>query len=883
MVWGLLFGVALAQDRQAQGSVLHTVEVERQVAQLRILVQAGVTGYLLTGQERYLTSYEAARRELPYFLARFGNLASDNPSQVGRLQRVRTLSNRRLEILAALVASVRADSPPQRRLTLLDRNKEMSDALVAELDAMQAEEQRLLTAHQAHARRTRTLALDAIGLSVLLGLAGGVGATLLFTSGVTRRAGHLEGNAERLAGGLPLLPSPPGNDVLGALGRSLERASLLLGGREQALREAQALLEHVVTWSPMVMFRGLVGGCGARYVSRNAERLLGYTQEQVLEAPGFWVEQLHPEDRARFVAELERATQERAPQLELEYRFLHHDGDYRWLYGVTRLAYDDAGELVDTLGYALDVTERRQANEAVDEREATLQAVINASPDVITILDPDGGVRSLSPAIERIAGYVANERVGSNAFDSISIHPEDREGFAHAQRRVLAGQDEEASTRLRIRHADGHWITLEAHTRPLDDGILIVSRDVTGQAALEEELRQATLAAEQANEAKSEYLSRMSHELRTPLNAILGFAQLMELDELNDGQRDSLGHILSGARHLLGLINEVLDIAAIEAGRLPLSLEPVSVGDVTAEAVSLIRPLADEHRILLTGPTPSCRTHVLGDRQRLKQILLNLLSNAVKYNREGGSVQLACEEVVGERLRITVADTGPGIAADSLERLFVPFERLTSEQSLIEGTGLGLPLSKRLAEAMGGTLELATAVDQGSTFWVELPRADDPVQRLDREPQIGAPLVQDQTESAGPALTVLYIEDNLSNLQLVERVLGRRSGVTLISAMRPQLGLDLAGEHHPALVLLDLHLPDMPGEEVLRRLQASPKTADIPVVILSADARPGLIKRLLDQGARAFLTKPLNVTELLELLDTIAAEHEQATSAPPRP
>jgi signal transduction histidine kinase/AmiR/NasT family two-component response regulator len=424
------------------------------------------------------------------------------------------------------------------------------------------------------------------------------------------------------------------------------------------------------------------------------------------------------------------------------------------------------------------------------------------------------------------------------------------------------------------------WVTLEAHSRLLaaPEGLLVVSRDVTEQAMLEEDLRLAKLAAEQANEAKSEYLSRMSHELRTPLNAILGFAQLLDLDDLDTEQRDNLGHIMSGARHLLSLINEVLDIAAIEAGRLSLSLEPVALADVAAETVSLIRPLADQHHVVLAGPNVSCATHVLGDRQRLKQVLLNLLSNAVKYNREGGSVHLECEPVPGDRLRIKVTDTGLGIPSEALERLFVPFERVASQPTAIEGTGLGLPLSKRLAEAMGGALELVSTPDQGSTFWIELPLVGAPVQQaegqLDAEPASAAePVAQ-----TGADLTVLYIEDNLSNLQLVERVLGHRPGVRLISAMRPQLGLDLAGQHHPDLILLDLHLPDMPGETVLRRLWSSPATADIPVAILSADARPALIERLLAEGVRGFLTKPLDIKELLGLVDGIAAEREQAAT-----
>jgi signal transduction histidine kinase/ActR/RegA family two-component response regulator len=398
--------------------------------------------------------------------------------------------------------------------------------------------------------------------------------------------------------------------------------------------------------------------------------------------------------------------------------------------------------------------------------------------------------------------------------------------------------------------------------------------DVTQFVRLNEQgLREAMEEADRANTAKSEYLSRMSHELRTPLNAILGFAQLLELEELGEEQRENLHYILSAARHLLALINEVLDIAAIEAGRLPLSLEPVAVADVVAEAVSLIRPLADQHEVLLVSPPVSCQVHVRGDRQRLKQILLNLLSNAVKYNRPGGRVELACGPA-GDGMRIQVVDTGPGIAAEVMDQLFVPFERLGSEQTGVEGAGLGLPLSRRLAEAMGGTLAVETEVGQGSRFWVELPLAEGPVQRADRQHELAAPAAPPDPPPSAP-LTVLYIEDNLSNLQLVERVLSRRPGVRLISAMRPQLGLELAAEHHPDLILLDLHLPDMPGQEVLRRLQAEPQTAQVPVVVLSADARPSLIEDLLAQGVRAFLTKPLDVKELLELLNTVAGERRQ--------
>jgi PAS domain S-box-containing protein len=530
-------------------------------------------------------------------------------------------------------------------------------------------------------------------------------------------------------------------------------------------------------------------------------------------------------------------------------------------------------ELLQALGSLADLALERVR---VATRDAELAAVVAASGDAIVSSGLDGTIRSWNPAAEAIYGRPADEAIGQ---PFAMVVPGDRsEEPSELLRRVADG--ERVSLETEHLGRDGQEFSVSLTAAPLQSaagavlGMSVVARDSSQRKQAERALREAKEEADRANTAKSEYLSRMSHELRTPLNAILGFAQLLELEELGEEQQENLHYILSAARHLLALINEVLDIAAIEAGRLPLSLEPVPVADVVAEAVSLIRPLADQHQVLLVSPPLSCQVHVLGDRQRLKQILLNLLSNAVKYNRQGGSVQLECGQATPERLRVQVVDTGPGIGAQALDRLFVPFERLGSEQTGVEGAGLGLPLSKRLAEAMGGTLEVDTTVGQGSSFWVELPLAEGPVQRAERQQELAPP----QPPAPESALTVLYIEDNLSNLQLVERVLSRRAGVRLISAMRPQLGLDLAAEHHPDLVLLDLHLPDMPGQEVLRRLQAEPRTADVPVVILSADARPSLINELLGQGVRAFLTKPLDVKELLELLDTIATERGPARS-----
>jgi signal transduction histidine kinase/CheY-like chemotaxis protein len=379
----------------------------------------------------------------------------------------------------------------------------------------------------------------------------------------------------------------------------------------------------------------------------------------------------------------------------------------------------------------------------------------------------------------------------------------------------------------------------------------------------ENALREAKQDAERANLAKSEFLSRMSHELRTPMNAVLGFAQLLELDSPRAEQRESLGQILKGGRHLLGLIDEVLDISRIEAGHLSVSLEPVPLGDVIHEALDLIHPLAEKWNVRFAGvPARAADRFVLADRQRLKQVLLNFLSNAAKFNRPDGTVTVSVDDVSGERLRLTVTDTGLGIPPAKMARLFTPFDRLGAEETGVEGTGLGLALTRRLVEAMGGTVGADSAVDRGSTFWVELCRVEGPAGTVTLPAEASA----QTSRSAG---TVLCIEDNLPNLRLVEGVLAHRPAVKLLSAMQGGLGLELAQEHLPSLILLDLQLPDIPGTEVLRRLQRDPRTRQIPVVVLSADATPGQTKRLLADGAREFLTKPLDVKELLRVLDEV--------------
>jgi signal transduction histidine kinase/CHASE3 domain sensor protein/ActR/RegA family two-component response regulator len=387
-------------------------------------------------------------------------------------------------------------------------------------------------------------------------------------------------------------------------------------------------------------------------------------------------------------------------------------------------------------------------------------------------------------------------------------------------------------------------------------GVVVgVASDVTARVHARRAVEEAKEKAEHANRAKDEFLSRVSHELRTPLNAVLGFAQLMEMDDLGEEHGESVEHILKGGRHLLALVNEMLDLARIDSGQLSLSVEPTGVYDVMADAVRLMRPIASDHNVrVVVISTDDGRLHVLADQQRLKQVVLNLLSNAVKYNRAGGSVTVAWERTPEDWIKLTVGDTGTGIPEKQLSRLFKPFERLGAQQSGIEGTGLGLALSKGLVEAMGGQLALEATGSEGTTFSVFLPMAEPLPTSVDPALAQGyATNLPDMKQ-----LSVLYIEDNLTNLQLVEELLLRAGARAPLLATRGHLGIQLASAHRPDLILLDRHLPDMLGEDVLKSLRLRPETARIPVVVISADVM-GSMTVMQEAGADALLTKPIDV------------------------
>jgi PAS domain S-box-containing protein len=514
--------------------------------------------------------------------------------------------------------------------------------------------------------------------------------------------------------------------------------------------------------------------------------------------------------------------------------------------------------------------------EALRASEERYRSVVSEINEVIFRTDVEGRWTFLNAAWAQITGFAPESSLGGRLIDS--VHPDDRPASLALTRSLLEGAADNYRNEVRWVTRDNaeRWVEVDARATRDAEGRLIgtagVIRDVTERRRVEDALRTAREAAEAASRAKSEFLSRMSHELRTPLNAILGFGQLMELEASTPEQQENAIQILKGGRHLLALINEVLDITGIESGHLPMSTEPVLVNEVVSEVLDLMGPLAAARQIALSSDAASLATpFVHADRQRLKQVLLNLVANAVKYNHEGGTARIACGPADGGRVRIVIADSGPGIPAAKISRLFTPFDRLGTQQA-VEGTGLGLALSKRLVEAMNGTIGVDTTVAAGSTFWVELPRAESPLVVLTRRNSsaLAAP------DARGPRGKILYVEDNLSNLTLMQRILARHDHVELIPAMSGGLALDLARQHQPDLILLDLHLPDIPGEEVLRELRLDAACGGIPVVVLSADATQNQIDRLIAGGALAYLTKPLDLKAFLTVLDEVLDVKEAA-------
>jgi PAS domain S-box-containing protein len=546
--------------------------------------------------------------------------------------------------------------------------------------------------------------------------------------------------------------------------------------------------------------------------------------------------------------------------------------------GIDPMILDDAGK-------AAGISEVRR-QEALLKTGALQTAILTSANFSIIATDEKGIIQLFNVGAERMLGYTAAEVV--NRINPSDIH-DPQEVMARAQALSLelgtpiapgfealafkASRGIEDIYELTYICKDGsRFPAIVSITALRDDygdliGYLLIGTDNSVRKRVELELNKAMAVAEKANLAKSDFLSSMSHELRTPLSAILGFAQLIESGSPSPttSQKRSIDQILKAGWYLLELINEILDLALIESGKLAISLEPISLTEVMREIEAMIEPQAQRRDIRMTFPQFEVPLSVQADRTRVKQIFINLLSNAIKYNKVGGTVVVDYITSTPGRIRICVKDTGEGLAPDKLTQLFEPFNRLGKETGVDEGTGIGLTVSKRLVELMGGAIGAESTVGKGSVFWIELNlTADRQSAATTGEPTVVA---KAQVHFDRSLDTMLYVEDNPANLMLVEDLVARRPDLRLLSAANGNLGIEFARAYQPALILMDINLPGISGIQALKILRADPVTAHIPVIALSANAIPRDIKKGLEAGFFRYLTKPIKVDEFMDTLD----------------
>jgi PAS domain S-box-containing protein len=681
---------------------------------------------------------------------------------------------------------------------------------------------------------------------------------------------------------------------------------------QQALRDSAALIQTILNTVVDGIITIQARGGIVEKVNPAAERIFGYTAAELAgQSFSMLIPELDQDQRNGSLAYYSASDAARAVGLGREVTGRRKDGTlFPMEIAVSEMSL--GGQRYFT-GILRDISARKQAEEALRKAGALQSAIFNSANFSSIATDARGVIQIFNVGAERMLGYAAGDVMNKITPADIS-DPQELIVRAKALSTELGTQIEPGFEALVFKASRGiediyalTYIRKDGSRFPAvvsvtalrsdDDtiiGYLLIGTDNTARMHVEAErtllyealkdknaeLESAKSTAESASKAKTDFLSSMSHELRTPLNAILGFTQLMEsgTPAPTPVQKRNLDQILKAGWYLLELINEILDLAMIESGKATLSTEPVSLAEVMLECRSMIEPQAQKRGLAMSFPQFEARWFVKADRTRIKQVLINLLFNATKYNRPGGEVAVVCTRNRTGFIRISIRDTGVGMTPEQVGQLFQPFNRLGREAGAEEGTGIGLVVTKRLVELMGGTIGVESTVGVGSVFWVDLRLTTAP--QLYVNPAENTTLAPRQAPDGTPVRTLLYVEDNPANLELVDQLIARRNDLRLLSAADGRLGIEYARMYQPAMILMDINLPGISGIEAMKILHADPATAHIPIIALSANAVPRDIERTLEAGFFNYLTKPIKVNQFMDALDVALKFAQTSTGSP---
>ncbi len=653
--------------------------------------------------------------------------------------------------------------------------------------------------------------------------------------------------------------------------------------RTQALRLSEFRLSTILSNSPAVIYTcKAYGDYGATFISDNVRSAFGYEPEQFTEDSEFWKSHIYPDDVDRVMADLKDLFEHGFHTHE--YRFKNAYDQYIWVYDQLKLLYDNEGRALEIIGYWVDISERKEMEQDLKTKDDRYQNLFKNMSEGYALQEAifdDYGIPydyrylEINSSFERILNMKRDDVIGKSIRE---IMPNVEEYWIEAfNESAIHGKN------VRLEEYGGTFdLYFEIFTScPAYGYVAVFFRDVTERKRAERDLvesekilkqaQQQLIAekerAEEANQAKSDFLASMSHEIRTPLNAILGFAQLLSMKSHLKEDIEDINEIINSGNHLLELIDDILDLSSIEAGKLPISPENISLNQVLEDCFSIISPLAFKNGItIVDNITPKSVLIVWADYTRFKQVLLNLLSNGIKYNSKSGKITLSVQELPDKKLRISVSDTGTGIHPEKQLKLFMAFERLGNEGGNIEGTGIGLVICKKLIELMGGSIGFESQYGEGSTFWVDIHLGDVLSQR-NKTGSLIKSISGGVNDSLIKSKLILYVEDNPANLRLIDKVLSN-TPYQLISAHNGSLGLELAEVHKPDLILLDINLPLLNGHEVINKLKSNEDLKNTPVIAISANAMKRDVEHALSSGFDRYLKKPLNITEFLSTVDT---------------